>query len=83
MHSNLLEQTIRIYKMHPAYKEDLAKAYFLYGRLLAGSPECASSGAKLLDEAASCLREIYPHIRYAGVDLKEEHFHGLGTLGLS
>ncbi|KAK5119445.1 hypothetical protein LTR85_007545 [Meristemomyces frigidus] len=81
--SNLLEQTIRVYKMHPAYKEDLAKAYFLYGRLLADNPTTEPAGSKLLDESASCLDEIHPHVRHSGTELRNEHFYGLGALGLS
>ena len=78
--SSLLDQAIRIYKVHPAYKEDLARAYFLYGQLLSRKPAGASRAREMLNKAADCLNAIYSHAQHKGEDLKEEHFYGLGSL---
>ena len=81
--SSLLDQAIRIYKMHPEYKDDLARAYFSYARLMAGNAASASRAVEMLNSAADCLNAIYPHAQYQGSDLKDEHSYGLGTVGLS
>ena len=65
--------------MHPAWKEDRAKACFLYGRLLARNPATMQASTRFLEESATCFNEIHPHVRYAGSELKDEHFHNLGA----
>lgn len=78
---SLLDQAIRIYKMHPGYKEDLARTYYVYGRLLARNPANATKAMEMLDRAAESLNTRYSHTEYRGSELKNENFYGLGTIG--
>ena len=72
--SSLLDQAIRIYKKHPEYKDDLARAYFSYARLMAGNAASASRALEMLKSAADCLNATYPHAQYQGSDPEDEHF---------
>jgi hypothetical protein len=80
--TNLLDQAVRIYKMHPNYKADMAGTYFRYGRILSRNAADAPRALEMLNKAAECLNAIYPHAKYRGIDLKEENFYGLGAISL-
>lgn len=81
--THLLEQAVRIYKLHPNFKADMAGTYFRYARVLGRHGLDTRKESEMLDKAADCLNAVFPHARYRGSDLKEENFYGLGTVGLT
>lgn len=80
----LLDQSIRIYRDKPYFKEELAKTYYFKAKVLASNgAKTASEALKWLDLAAELLGEVHAHVVYNAAELSEKEFEGLGVLGFS